>query len=542
MRIWVTRASPGADRTAERLRDLGHSPLVSPVMRVKPLPAAVEVDDVAALAFSSANGVEAFITRTPRRDLPVFAVGDATAEAARQAGFASVVSAAGDVKALGRTIAEAGLPKGSVVLHPGGRDLAGDLPAEAGPGVVVRQVALYETVARAPSEALAVLDHDGLDAVLVHSSKAARRIAAVCAPWREGRAWYLCLSDAVAAPLRQARFEKVRAAPFPDEPALLKLLAELPSEPARMIEMDVQDASRPPDAEAPEPHAPPGARPRRPINRKAWGLLGILGAGLLAAVLVAAFLPGAVRRQAPETRPAAIGESQAESPEVLRARIAELETALAAAEGRALQASPYGFATADAGAINARLDRLERAQQRSARAASAAVAAAALADAAATSRPFVAEVVTLERLSPGSEALAGLRPLAETGAPTRAALAAEFPDVAARAAAASRAAAPNAGVLARLGAALASLVTVRRVDDVTGASSDAILARAERRVADGDIEGALQQLGTLPEGGREATAAWRERAGRRLEIERRIAALRTGALRDLAGSQEETTP
>ena len=119
-----------------------------------------------------------------------------------------MVSADGDVEALGKLIAGAGLPKGAVVLHPGGRELAGDLPGAAGAGVSVRQVALYETTARAPSEALAVLDADGLDAVLVHSSKAARRIAAVCAPWREGRAWYLCLSQAVAQPLHRRRLRK----------------------------------------------------------------------------------------------------------------------------------------------------------------------------------------------------------------------------------------------------------------------------------------------------------------------------------------------
>ena len=153
MRVWVTRASPGAERTADALRKLGHSPLLSPVMRVKQLSAAIDLTGVAALAFTSANGVEAFTVRSPGRDLKVFAVGDATAQTAREAGFTDVVSAHGDVAALGALIAGAGLPEGAVVLHPGGRELAGDLPGAAGPGVVIRQAALYETLARAPSEA-----------------------------------------------------------------------------------------------------------------------------------------------------------------------------------------------------------------------------------------------------------------------------------------------------------------------------------------------------------------------------------------------------
>ena len=56
----------------------------------------------AALAFTSVNGVAAFAALTPRRDRPVFAVGDATAQAAHDAGFADVLSASGDLRDLAR--------------------------------------------------------------------------------------------------------------------------------------------------------------------------------------------------------------------------------------------------------------------------------------------------------------------------------------------------------------------------------------------------------------------------------------------------------
>ena len=75
---------------------------------------------------------------------------------------------------------------------------------------------------------------------------------------------------------------------------------------------------------------------------------------------------------------------------------------------------------------------------------------------------------------------------------------------------------------------------MRRVDDFSGNSPDAILTRAERRVDDGDIEGALEQLRALPPAAQAATADWRQRAQRRVDIETRIAILRTAALRDLA--------
>ncbi|MBX7248525.1 MAG: uroporphyrinogen-III synthase [Caulobacteraceae bacterium] len=519
MRVWVTRASPGAERTAEHLRLLGHSPLLSPVMRVRQVPATIDLTDAAALAFTSANGVEAFALRSPGRDLPVFAVGDATAQAAREAGFGDVTSASGDVEALGRLIASAGLPDGAVIVHPGGRELAGDLGAASGPGVRIRPVALYETVARAPSEALSAMDADGIDAVLVHSSKAARRVAAVCAPWREGRAWYLALSPAVAAPLLEAGFEKVRVAPAPDEAALLRLLTERVN-------------GSPPSPASVQPYAPPAPVRRGPAAPPIWGLALAAVAAVAAAIGIAVYAPRPGKPEARQEGAPAAGPSEA----ALKARIRALEAELTRA--RAL-APPEASAAGgqDLSALEVRLARLEANQGKAARAAAAAVAAAALADAASTSRPFVNELATLERLSPGAKDLAGLRPLAETGAPTVAALAAEFPEVADRAAAASRGVGDETSLLGRIGRALASLFTLRRVGDLAGESPDAVLARAERRVADGDIEGALQQLRALPPGGRLATADWSERAERRVELGRRIAALRAQALRDLAEAE-----
>jgi hypothetical protein len=262
-----------------------------------------------------------------------------------------------------------------------------------------------------------------------------------------------------------------------------------------------------------------------------WILVGVLF--LAAALVVGLFGPKIWPKTKAHAPPAAVA---ADTPQnaALQARVAELQQELEDAHrAEAVAANPV-LQTATAQALNARLDRLEAYERRAGRAASAAVAAGALADAAQTSRPFAGELAALERLMPDSSLVAGLRPLAETGAPTRAALAAEFPDVAARAATAAHAPRRNASFLTRALSALGSIITLRRVDDLTGQSADAVLARAERRVDDGDIEGALEQMRALPPGAQAATADWRERAQRRVAIETRIALLRTAALRDLA--------
>lgn len=227
-RIWVTRASPGAEATATRLEALGLTPLVDPLLAVRDLPAKIDLAGVAALAFTSANGVAAFARACPDRTRRVFAVGDRTAAAARAAGFARVASADGDVEALAALVVAAAASLDGSVLHPGAREPAGDLlsPLIAA-GLTARRLALYETVTRDPaSSTLARLDT--LEAVLLHSPRAARKLSEVLANHPASRLKALCLSAAVAAPLaasvRSGALASVAFAPRPAETALLDLL------------------------------------------------------------------------------------------------------------------------------------------------------------------------------------------------------------------------------------------------------------------------------------------------------------------------------
>ncbi|UTP39567.1 hypothetical protein M9M90_20575 [Phenylobacterium sp. LH3H17] len=194
-----------------------------------------------------------------------------------------------------------------------------------------------------------------------------------------------------------------------------------------------------------------------------------------------------------------------------------------------------GTPSADLARLAERLETLEGQQTRAAQAAAGALAAAALMEAAQTSRPFPGELAALAAVAPPSADLRSLRSYAEQGAPSRAALAASFPDYAARAAAAARSPQEDAGLLARIGHALSRIVTLRRVGDVPGTGVDAVLAKAELQVEEGDIVAALNTLDGLPSAGKTALAPWRVRAERRADIDRRIAQVRALALEDLAG-------
>lgn len=227
-KIWITRAQPGASATAERVRGMGHEALVAPLLAVHALDD-VEIDlaGVAALAFTSANGVRAFADRSGDRALKVFAVGAATAQAARAAGFHAVLSSDGDVAALARGIAaRRGELKGAV-LHAGAAELAGDLagPLEAA-GIEHRRVVLYETRPVALDEAqLKPLLR--ADVVLLHSPRAARALAPILRKQPAPQLHALGLSKAVLQPLTRVKLAGKHAPPYPLEAALLQLIEKI---------------------------------------------------------------------------------------------------------------------------------------------------------------------------------------------------------------------------------------------------------------------------------------------------------------------------
>jgi Tfp pilus assembly protein PilN len=199
-----------------------------------------------------------------------------------------------------------------------------------------------------------------------------------------------------------------------------------------------------------------------------------------------------------------------------------------------LSSQPAGSPAPALASLTARLDRVDADDQRLRQAAAEALAAADFGQAAQTSRPFADQLTTLQRLLPDSADLHTLSGYAATGAPSRAALAMQLDGLADRVAVAAREPPKDSGALAHLAHMLAAVFTIRRVDRLTGADPDAILARAQADADDGDIESAVAELDGLSPPGRDAAATWRAEAERRIEIDRLTAAIRAGAERDLA--------
>ncbi len=230
MHVLVTRPEPQATRTAALLAERGHRTHVAPLAVIEPLrpelPAAEAVD---AVLLTSANAVPALQTYL---HLPVYTVGDATAAAARAAGAVQVVSADGDWLRLAALLTGPdGPPAGSRLLHLAGTAIAGDLAgAVRAAGFPCERRAVYTVRAAIalPPELLRLLDVGTLDAALFFSPLHARNWsrlvdeAAVSGKLAGIRA--ICLSEAVAQPLRELAWQGVKVARAPTLPALIDCL------------------------------------------------------------------------------------------------------------------------------------------------------------------------------------------------------------------------------------------------------------------------------------------------------------------------------
>jgi uroporphyrinogen-III synthase len=233
MRLLVTRPQEDAAALAATLKQLGHSTLVAPLMDVHihdgpPL----VLDGVQGVLATSANGVRALAKRTARRDIPTYAVGPQTAEAARRAGFSFVRGAEGDAAMLVEAVASWAKPDKGALLHAAGAETAVRMrQALQAKGFAVTDEILYEAVpvAKLPEKAEQALSNNALDGVLLFSPRSAKTfadlvseagLAKTCA-----RLACFCISAGTAGALGTLAFARLEVAGAPNQEAMLALLS-----------------------------------------------------------------------------------------------------------------------------------------------------------------------------------------------------------------------------------------------------------------------------------------------------------------------------
>ena len=162
-------------------------------------------------------------------------------------------------------------------------------------------------------------------------------------------------------------------------------------------------------------------------------------------------------------------------------------------------------------------------------------------EAAAGTRPFDAELELVLKAAGGDagieDAAKPLAALAPNGIPTRAALKAGFPQLAARAAQADLAS-EEGDWLNRTAARFSRVVTVRRVGEGAeeGEGALAAIARAENRLATGDLGAAAAALEGLDGAPASVFGEWRAAANARAAADAAIARLSRRAVERFAGA------
>ncbi|GAB5506072.1 MAG: uroporphyrinogen-III synthase [Rhizobiaceae bacterium] len=228
MRVLVTRPEPGAAKTAARLRMIGHEAVVAPLSRVVAVEGAtMPAGAFDAVAVTSANAL--ISASSPLLDaitpLPCFAVGDRTAEAAKDAGFADVGSAGGDVHDLVAMITGR-LSGGAEVLYLCGtrrRPVLEDALKDAGFGVTPVETYGIEAVRYEATERNRLIAGAPLDAALVFSRFGAELLSDFLGG--QGAPRVICMSRHVADGLSHSLRMSAEIASTPTEDALLALLS-----------------------------------------------------------------------------------------------------------------------------------------------------------------------------------------------------------------------------------------------------------------------------------------------------------------------------
>lgn len=121
MSVIILRPQDGAGETAKRARNLGLSAIIDPLFLVEPIAwSAPPPSEFDAVMLTSSNAVKhAGPTLRKYYDLPVLAVGEATAAAARDAGFNVAVTGDGGAKELLQSLPAGQFPR---ILRLTGKD------------------------------------------------------------------------------------------------------------------------------------------------------------------------------------------------------------------------------------------------------------------------------------------------------------------------------------------------------------------------------------------------------------------------------------
>ncbi len=246
MRVLVTRPDPGGERTAVRLAALGHDVVRMPLFETEITATPDDVPPASEVGGFIATSARAFSLfragNLPEKDIldiPVHVVGPATAQAARDTGFADIREAGGTAQDLARTLTSGigmadSSARGKHVIYLAGAPrtpVIEDALRAAGQSFSVLECYKMTEISYSTDIIISVILSPAPEAVLFYSASAAQRFSALLLGKDVGNALdstrFVCLSPAIRTELPDRWRARSIATDHPNEDSLLASLAAL---------------------------------------------------------------------------------------------------------------------------------------------------------------------------------------------------------------------------------------------------------------------------------------------------------------------------
>ncbi len=208
MNIIITRPVEDSELLAEKLRVLGHSVSVLPMITIVPrVDVKIPTKSYQAICLTSANGVRSIGVTAALKACPVIAVGPHSLQAAIDAGFTNVSAQGGDVEGLATYVKQKYDPQSGPMLYISGSETSGDLEGKlTAAGFSVDRVVTYDAVPSSLSGHEAPIKQG--DAVMLYSPRSAKiwqaEILRLKLQALAEKMVHYCLSANVAASLPQS--------------------------------------------------------------------------------------------------------------------------------------------------------------------------------------------------------------------------------------------------------------------------------------------------------------------------------------------------
>ena len=237
MRILVTRHVLAAEKLKKILRADGFDVQCEPLLEIKFDVKTISLKGVQAMVVTSSSGAVALARGTKNRELPVFAVGNATATTLNTEGFKDIRIASGNAAALTELILVVLSPSKGSLVHVTGQHVAGDLLGTLiAKGFSVRREVSYraDIPEDLSDDAKKSLSKHKIDVVLFFSPRTATTFATLlekaCLRENIGMLSAACLSEEVATSIRNLGWHNIVIAKTPEQRALVRALHELREE------------------------------------------------------------------------------------------------------------------------------------------------------------------------------------------------------------------------------------------------------------------------------------------------------------------------